>query len=227
MNNLTIIYYTANLKHEKFAERIRQSLLKTIKSLPLISVSQKPLVFGHNICLKGIGRSIKSVYKQILVGARSATTDYVGLAEDDTLYAPVHFSNRNFPSLNMFAYNMCRWSVCTWLKNPVYSMTNRLCNSNLIAPRKLLVDLLETRLSRFKDKEPDKLWSEPAKHDAKYGITTGSVFRFMTTPTIGFIHPESLGFDRLGKRKGISPMRAFNIPYWGEVKELMGYYYAN
>jgi hypothetical protein len=146
------------------------------------------------------------------------------MAEDDTLYPPDHFNERHFPPLDAFGYNMSRWSVCTWLKPPVYSITNRLCNSNMIAPRKLLIELLEKRLKLDKG---SKLWSEPGKHDAEYGLGKYKIHQFMTNPTVSFIHPETLAYEFLGKRKKINPLRAYDIPVWGKVSDLMKYYYES
>ena len=225
IKNLTILYYTSNLKNELFAERIREHLLKTIGNTPLISVSQKPLKFGQNICVGDIGRSFSNVYRQILTGCKAAKTDYVGLAEDDTLYPPLHFDEHYLQPLDTFNYNFCRWSIPTWLKLPVYVITQRLCNSNLIAPRKLLIELIEKRLKI--DKGQSKLWNEPGKHDAEYGLGIYKTKWFVTTPVVSFIHKEALGFEFLGERKKINPMRAYDIPVWGHVNNLMKMYESN
>ena len=223
--NLTVIYYTPNYKTESFAERIRQHLLEMIGDIPLISISQKPLNFGKNICVGDIGRSYKNVYKQMLIGAKKATTDYVMMAEDDTLYPEDHFDERHFPPLDAFGYNMSRWSICTWVKPARYVITNRLCNSNMIAPRKLLIELIEKRLA-YKGKAT-KLWSEPGKHDAEYGLGTYKIHQYITTPTVSFIHPETLAYEYLGKRKRLNPMQAYDIPTWGGAQNLVNFYYES
>ncbi len=225
IKNLTIIYYTPGYKDETFAEKIRKRLLETIGNTPLISVSQKPLKFGQNICVGNIGRSVSNVYRQMLIGCKTAKTDYVGLAEDDTLYPPVHFDEHYLPPLDTFAYNFSRWSIPTWVKPPMYVITQRLCNSNLIAPRKLLIELIE---KRFKiDKGQGKLWSEPGKHDASYGLGVYKTCWFSTTPIISFTHAEALGYDFLGKRKKINPIRAYDVPYWGKALEIFKLYESN
>ncbi len=225
IKNLTILYYTPGYKDETFAENIRQRLLKTIGNTPLISVSQKPLKFGQNICVGDIGRSVSNVYRQILVGCKEAKTDYVGMAEDDTLYPAIHFDEHYLPPLDTFAYNMSRWSIPTWIKPPMYVITQRLCNSNMIAPRKLLIELIEKRLKI--DKGQSKLWSEPGKHDAEYGLGVYKTRWFVTTPVVSFTHDEALGFEFLGKRKRMNPIRAYDVPYWGKVSEIFKLYESN
>jgi len=51
MNDLTIVYYTANYINKWFADQTKKTLLEAISGLPLISVSQKPMDFGENICV--------------------------------------------------------------------------------------------------------------------------------------------------------------------------------
>jgi len=227
IKNLTCIYYTPNYKNETFAEKIRQALLKTIGDTPLISVSQKPLKFGKNICVGDIGRSPRNVYRQMLIGAKEATTDYVGMAEDDTLYHPSQYDSAYLPAYDTFAFNLARWNVCTWLKPPVYSNVATPCNSNMIAPRKLLIELLEKRFAKYPNQETGNLWNEPGKYDFRWKLGKYNVKTFGTTPTISFLHEGSLGYDFLGERKRINAIRAFDIPYWGKVADLLKQYYES
>ncbi len=91
-SDLTVIYYTGHTKPEGFSEKIRQNLLEAIGDLPLISVSQRPLDFGHNICVGEIGPSGKHSYRQRQIGAAAASTPFVAMAEDDTLYPKEYFA---------------------------------------------------------------------------------------------------------------------------------------
>ena len=227
IRNITIIYYTPNYKDETFFEKIREALLKTIGNTPLISVSQKPLKFGHNICVGDIGRSPRNVFKQMLIGCKEATTDYVGMAEDDTLYHPTQYDAAYLPPLDTFAYNMSRWSICTWHKPYVFNFVGAWCNSNLIAPRKLLIELLEKRFNTYPDIEKGKLWNEPGKYDEKWKLGVYKVKEYGATPTVSFANNDSLAFAFLGARKRISPMRAIEVPYWGRVEDIVKTYYES
>ena len=63
MNDLTILYYTANKIPEHFANSVRADLLRvTEKKIPIISISQKPITFGMNSCVGEIGASAYNVY---------------------------------------------------------------------------------------------------------------------------------------------------------------------
>ncbi len=62
-----IIYYTDNSLDEEFAKLFRQRLVNAAPGIPIVSVSQKPIDFGHNICVGEIGRSLHMMWKQILI----------------------------------------------------------------------------------------------------------------------------------------------------------------
>lgn len=80
-NDLTIIYYTANFISEKFMENIKSQLLTAAGDLPIISVSQKPMKFGQNICVGNIGRTHINIWRQAYIGALEAKTKYIALIE--------------------------------------------------------------------------------------------------------------------------------------------------
>src|SRR3990167_3601524 len=92
--DLTVVYYTSNRIREPFGQRVRDQLLLAVSGAPIVSVSQKPLDFGDNICVGDIGHTYFNIYRQMLTGAKAARTKYVALAEDDTLYSPEHFRDR-------------------------------------------------------------------------------------------------------------------------------------
>jgi len=88
----TVIYYTSNRERPEFEQRIRDDLLTRIGDLPLISVSQKPIDFGTNICVGDVGTSGFNVCRQIQLACRAADTDFVISAEADCLYPTDHFT---------------------------------------------------------------------------------------------------------------------------------------
>ena len=121
--DLTVIYYTANYLNNRFADRVREQLIRVIGQTPLISVSHKPMDFGENICVGDIGRSVYNIYKQVLIGARAAKTKYVATAEDDVLYSPDHYLYK--PEPGTFAYDVNKWSIFTWYNPPIMSYRER------------------------------------------------------------------------------------------------------
>ena len=73
MGQATIIYYTSNTENENFENKIRENILKVKGDLPLISVSQKPIDFGHNICVGELGKSYENAFYQAKIGCEIAT----------------------------------------------------------------------------------------------------------------------------------------------------------
>ncbi|KKT37762.1 MAG: hypothetical protein UW26_C0025G0001, partial [Candidatus Collierbacteria bacterium GW2011_GWF1_44_12] len=64
-NQVTVLYYTSNREDEKFETRIRKNLLKNCGDLPIVSVSQKPIDLGRNICVGVHENSYTSEFMQI------------------------------------------------------------------------------------------------------------------------------------------------------------------
>ena len=89
--DLTIIYYTCNVEPEPFATNVRKILRKNSGDLPIISVSQKPLDFGDNICVGGVSMNEYNEWRQVKLGCEKATTPFVIVAEADALYPPSYF----------------------------------------------------------------------------------------------------------------------------------------
>ena len=97
MNDATILYYTANVEEPAFEEKIRAALVSIVgghrkNALPVISVSQKPIDLGTNICVGEHGACYANEYRQILIGAQAAKTTWLIAAEADCLYPPTYFA---------------------------------------------------------------------------------------------------------------------------------------
>lgn len=87
----TIIYYTSNRETEEFEGRVQETLLKNCPGLPIISVSQKPMDFGKNICVGDVGTSGFNMFRQVQIACEAAKTRFVISAEADCLYPPDYF----------------------------------------------------------------------------------------------------------------------------------------
>ncbi len=227
--DLTIIYYTANLLNDKFANNIRNQLKIAAAGLPIISVSKKPIDYGLNIIDKEPERSIVNVYKVILEASRLAESKFVALAEDDTLYSPEHFYCY-LPEEDVFAYNLCRWNIYTWKKPPLYSLSFRKILANLIAPRKLLINTIEERFNKFPNPtKTQERWitGEPGRGFEKLlgmnALKTAEFYSYI--PNIVFSHPKSFGFLTTGTRKRAGKIRALSLPYWGTAEKVMKDFY--
>lgn len=106
--DLTLLMATANHLPEETAARIRAYLLEvTGGRYPIVSVSQRPIDFGCNICVGEIGQGKYNAYYQLHVGAQAIETAYVATVDDDTLYNLDHFEHR--PAPGTFWYEINYW----------------------------------------------------------------------------------------------------------------------
>ncbi len=92
MIDTTIIYCSSNREKPEFEQRIRDGILKSAGNIPIISVSQKPIDFGQNICVGDVGASGFNFFRQVLIACKAATTKFVTSAEADCLYPPDYFT---------------------------------------------------------------------------------------------------------------------------------------
>lgn len=199
MADISLVYYTANIPPEPFLKKIRDSLIESARGKPIISVSQKPMDFGENICVD-LKPCLNSIYKQIIIGAKAAKTKYVACCEDDTLYVPEHFDYK--PPDNAFACNVNYWCI----QKGIYYFRGHRITGMYIAPAELIIKVFEATLN-------NDLRNARVR---RIGFST-------EIPTIAFRHPDSLnGVKRIFARY---PKRT-ELPYWGNAEELWNRIYG-
>lgn len=88
---VTIIYYSSGREKKSFEKRIQETLLSNCGQIPIISVTQKPMGLGKNICVGDVGASGFNMFRQVQIACRFATTRFVISAEADCLYSPDYF----------------------------------------------------------------------------------------------------------------------------------------
>ncbi len=226
MSDLTILYYTANKVPEKFGNAIIENLLEVAGPHQIVSVSQKPMNLGENICVGEIGVTAWNIYRQMLEGALKATTRYVATAEDDVLYSPQHYHQYR-PKYGVFGYNMNVWSIYTWKKHSTFSHKNRRVAHSIIAERETMIEALAERFARAGDPATidNRYWTEPGKYERFIGLTKWPSEKFTTEiANIAFSHERALGFQHLGKRKKIGHDPVTEINHWGKAEELVKIY---
>lgn len=204
--NKTVIYYTGNQEDEKFEEKIRQGILETKGGLPLISVSQKAIDFGTNICVGEVGHSYLNAFRQLLIGCEAAITEYVIMTESDCLYPKTGYFDFIPTDLNtMYSYNN------TWImwKNGDKFRRKEQTHAGMIYGRKFLIDLLK------KSFEGLPLWSRE-KMGFPFYKSEDKFEYFGKDPIINIITGAN-------GRKSTSLMKDTprkSLPYWGSVIEL-------
>ena len=244
-DDLTIIYYTSNQLEKDnpfFLSNTKAQLLKAVADFPIVLVSHKPTLFDeainkndqHNIVMGDIGRSHLNLYKQILIGAKASKTKYVACAEDDIFYSYEHF-HQELPRGDYFLYDMNKWSVFTWSKPPQYSYRDRYVVNQLIAPRDYLIEALEERFARVEElkktkseAEIIKYWGDPGRYEKYLGVSERRVEHFFSSvPSIVFTHQSAFGYLNHGSKKRLGNPRAYDIPYWGHINNIMKLYDKN
>lgn len=234
MNDLSAIFYTSNyMDGQPFMEKVKEHLLKVWHG-PLISVSQKPMDFGENICIGDVGRSHLNIYRQILIGCKAAKTKYVALTEDDIFYSAEHFTEKR-PSPGHFLYDMNKWSIFTWTDPPMFSLRRRKVVNHLIAERDMLIDAMQERFKRHnclafgsdESKVPLSYWGDPGRYEKHLGVSVRPTEEFYASvPGIVFSHPDAYGYTSRGERKALGKEKTDWLPDWGTATEVMGRLYG-
>ncbi len=150
----TIIYLTDNTLDETLAEACRKHLSNAAREIPIVSVSQKPLSFGENICVGELGRSWMSLYAQLLAGLEATKTEAVVVAEHDCLYSPEHLSWTP-PRADTFYYNhhhyLVQWGGNHPELNGMYSFwPGRNALSQMICAKSLALESTEEVMGLLK-----------------------------------------------------------------------------
>lgn len=223
--DISILYYTCNRISDFFANNVRNHLLESSGgNIPIISISQKPIDFGENICVDGWEPSIYNIYRQILIGAKKAQTKYVACCEDDTLYVPEHFQCR--PPDDIFCYNNNRWNIKRgffYFRYRRHPTSGGMCMC--IASTELMVKTLEARFKKYPTKPESMIgFGEPGRYDHRLGLDRPKTIAFRTQiPTLTFVHRPSMG----GVRKVSWKIDIIEneIPYWGNGRELWNKFY--
>ena len=229
MQDLTVIYLTANMISEYFMNNMWKQLKDAAKDTEIITVSKASMLTGYkNIATLG-NRSHVGIYRDALLGVKEAKTKYIAICEDDVLYSPEHFKHRPKNS-GFFAYNVACWSIYTWSKPPIYSYSGRRNFGQLICERDLFIEAFEERFAKYPDesKIDNRVWAEPGKYESQLGVTPRDTEIFYSDPSnIMFTHPEGLSMNTLGMKKRLAPIRAWDIPYWGRADKIVKMYEKN
>ena len=215
MKDLTVIMLTPNLVPEKWAEFHKKKLLEAIGDTPLITVSKKPLTFGHNIIQKGYG--LINIYKQLLRAAKIANTPYIATADDDTLYPRQHFEYR--PKQDGYFYNLNRWHMFTW-GEPIYFLKPWQGNGCMIATRELVIKALENRFKNGDDLPPEAQHELGTRRNMlEQDLVKSNTFQ-TNEPILSFYHDQSFDEEVKQHRKRMFPVRAYDIPIWGKAEDM-------
>ena len=241
----TLLYLTDNSLLPDIDALCQRVLLREAGGLPIVSVSQKPIDLGRNVCVGEIGRNWISLYQQLLKGAEAAE-DWIVVCEHDCLYTYEHLSYRP-DDAGVFWYNHNCWLVQWGGNHPelngMYSYwPRRLALSQLICHKDLLIQSVTERLEILeKGGRMDRQFlgcgepgvvSERALEKARKAAVSGKPIQLQrylkdylqryehktfgtTNPNLDIRHSTNFTGPKRGK------MRTYTMPYWGKFEDVM------
>lgn len=243
---MQILYLTDNSLDPQVAGLCQRVLMREAGEIPIVSVSQKPLDFGRNVCVGEIGRSWASLYRQIIAGLEVIDSDWVAIAEHDVLYTFEHLTYRpDDPSV--FYYNHNCWLVVGPGSNHpelfgMYSYwPQRYALSQLIAPHKLLynstIEILGLIEAGLKIQKGMRWYGEPGVIEGKLKKAAieaesgrpSQLQRYLKDYVTRYDHKVFKtevpnvdirhGTNFTGPKRG--KKRCYTLPYWGRFEEVM------
>lgn len=234
-----IIYYTDNSLDEEFAGLFRQRLINAAPDIPIVSVSQKPIDFGKNICIGEIGRSLITMWKQVLTALLYSKADIIYVIEHDVLYNSSHFDFTPKDD-NCFYYNDNIWLVRTRDGRALWKPS--LCFSQCVCNRLILLEDIMKRVEWCEKGgippwhqgayEPGRIRKSRLDERKIFGINVDRKWRlehFKSTgrPNIDIRHGKNLSGMRrfkprpeeVGTGHHSERIYADAVPGWGTTKD--------
>lgn len=208
MKSNTIIYYTANREDPAFEQKIIDNIKANRGDVPVISVSQKPLDFGENICVGDVGFSYQNEFRQIYLGAKKATTPFIIFTESDVLYPPDYFKFVP-PNENDCYRNDNVWMV--WNDGSKYAYHKRYSDGATICGRELFIREFEKFYAEFPE------WSVGKPLKRKGPLSRYQRTMFSSQPCISFKTGNGMAWSATIINEE-QPQET--LPYWGSVEKL-------
>lgn len=205
--SLTVVYYTSNRESPEFEERIIQELLKSSAGTAIVSVSQRPLNLGKNICVGDVGTSAVNARRQCLLGAREAKTDWVCTAEADFLYPPEYFLVPRSLQRGIWSYSNIR---IVWSNRGSYR-SKRCSDGAVLGRRKDVIRRLERLLHGFPEWTSERLDS----HDT-LTLNPGNGFVIGNRPIVTIKTRQGMSWACPFERHSAVP----EIEHWGAASDL-------
>jgi hypothetical protein len=199
MSNLSIVYYTANTEQEPFEKKIIDQINKVRGDVPVISVSQKPMDFGKNICVGKLKQNYQNAFYQATVGCLAADTDYVVMCEDDCLYPPGYFNFKPEKKDVIYTYDNV-WLIWDREQRTRFYKHGTTAGS-IIVGREFYIDFLKSG-HNFKD--PNLKWE-----------------KFTGEPLINIKTRKGISFGTT-LDTSVKPVKRF--PLWGTVDDVLKNY---
>jgi hypothetical protein len=203
----TIVYYTGHLEDPIFEEKIVQALKDVAGDIPIISVSQKPMDLGTNICVGEVGLSDFNATRQLQIGAIEAKTKWIIWAESDCLYSPDYFQFT--PEREDASYRSNNVWIVSWNLKEAYFKSSSECAQ--IMGRDYLISQIDKYFEGY------GYWNEQDWTLRKAIVDNTSHQHFHTQPIINFKTGRGMR-KRTKVHKRVKPLHY--LDYWGSIEEL-------
>lgn len=237
MSDLTVVFLTAQKMPTRWEKFHRVHLLAAVEDRPMIVSSIEPMDLGRpntEYIIQDGPFCAWSVYRQMLRAARIATTKYLGIAENDSLYPRRHFSDFRPPD-DAVAYDFSRWSIFSWKgEQAFYSAIRKHGNFTMIGPRKLVVEALEEREAKYPNGTMPihgrDLAGEIGRPDIEKGLGVKRnklVEWYCIDASINLCHERGLSptyVNTRGVERKPGEMKALEVPYWGRAADIAAIY---
>jgi len=206
--DLTIIYYSSNREKPEFENYIQRHILSVCGDLPIISVTQKPMDFGRNICVGDVGANDNNLYRQIQIACDEAKTPFVANAEADCLYPPSYFRLSPIAENVIYRYN----NIVILKRSRHEFLRKEWCEGAQIAGREYLLSLINDAMKGL------PMWNgETRPHLNPYKpITRKWLYYGDDVPVISVKTGNGL---RAGTST-LSPQGITTLPYWGSYRRM-------
>lgn len=211
MEDLTIIYYTSNREKPDFEKKIRDNILEVSGGLPIISVSQKPIDFGMNVCVGDVGVSGFNMFRQVQIGCELAKTKFVVSCEADCLYPPDYF--QFVPEHEDICYRTSNLYVMGDRRNYYFHKAEGATHAQIVGTKFYLETLNRLFESASTWKEGEKNFPKE-RHGKEDIFAESKIERFESkNPVVQIKTHDGMRYYTRSSRTPI-----YSIPYWGDGK---------
>jgi hypothetical protein len=218
---ITILYYSACAENVEFEQRIRDNILKHCGDIPIVSVTQKPIDFGRNICVGERKNMYINQFIQMLIGLREINTKYTLIAEADFLYPPEYFQFVPQEGLAYRYHDVYIMYCLDMTKRAVYYL-KQFSDGAQTVNTEFFRGMLEDKLGKLCvdgvwhwDVVPttDRGHGSYLIHRNQYQVWTGN-------PTVSFKTGDGVAKYTALKRRNGYAVRCLELPYWGNANAL-------
>lgn len=223
MKDLTVIYYTCNKERPEFEARIQRTLWRSVKrlGLPLISVSQKPIDFGYNICVGDVGISGHNTWRQFQIGVTEAKTKFVCTAEADYLHPIEYFKFKPTREDTMYIAGPL-WVLFAQKRGRyVFAPKSEGSEAAMHGGRDFVLKVLESMYDKRTQNKDDYWAASDIRHNLPYLFKQGRCEYFtMTAPLVTFKTDNAMH----RKTRTSYRLRTTELPPWGSAVDLIRKY---